>query len=147
MSDFRSWMLIRALRGTSWGGFPFPGVYTRYVMCDIGIRLTRLHLTRIYPSYDYGSSIRETRALSDKFDELKRQGLFLRSSPEFRKTDWIGDTTSGIPGVTLNGSAAFATLLQNPDTGTQFFITRQLDSTSTYVPLPPSPLNQRDPTP
>ncbi|KAM5536271.1 hypothetical protein V8D89_010048 [Ganoderma adspersum] len=96
--------------GTSWGGFPFPGVYT---------------------SYDYGSSIRETRALSDKFDELKRQGLFLRSSPEFRKTDWIGDTSTGIPGVTLNGSAAFVTLLQNPDTGTQFFITRQLDSTST----------------
>ncbi|PIL34820.1 hypothetical protein GSI_02607 [Ganoderma sinense ZZ0214-1] len=96
--------------GTSWGGFPFPGVYT---------------------SYDYGSSIRETRALSDKFDELKRQGLFLRSSPEFRKTDWIGDTSTGIPGVTLNGSSAFVTLLQNPDTGTQFFITRQLDSTST----------------
>ncbi|KAI1783316.1 hypothetical protein LXA43DRAFT_1102681 [Ganoderma leucocontextum] len=96
--------------GTSWGGFPFPGVYT---------------------SYDYGSSIRETRALSDKFDEFKCQGLFLRSSPEFRKTDWIGDTSTGIPGVALNGSAAFVTLLQNPDTGTQFFITRQADSTST----------------
>ncbi|TBU55766.1 glycoside hydrolase superfamily [Dichomitus squalens] len=96
--------------GTSWGGFPFPGVYT---------------------SYDYGSSIRETRALGAKFDELKRQGLFLRSSPEFRKTDWIGDTSTGIPEVTLNGSAAFVTLLKNPDTSTQFFITRQADSTST----------------
>ncbi|KAI0738819.1 glycoside hydrolase superfamily [Daedaleopsis nitida] len=98
--------------GTSWGGFPFPGVYT---------------------SYDYGSSIRETRALADKFDEFKRQGLFLRSSPSFRKTDWIGDTSTGIPGVTLNGSTTFVTLLKNPDTGTQFFIARQADSTSTAI--------------
>ncbi|KAM5541245.1 hypothetical protein V8D89_005174 [Ganoderma adspersum] len=95
--------------GTSWGGFPFPLVYT---------------------SYDYGAAIRENRALSDKYDELKRQGLFLRSSPEFRKTDWVGDTSTGIPGVTLSGSAAFVTLLKNPDTGTQFFIARQADSTS-----------------
>ncbi|KAJ3010139.1 hypothetical protein NUW54_g2579 [Trametes sanguinea] len=96
--------------GTSWGGLPFPGVYT---------------------SYDYGSSIRETRALSPKFDEVKRQGIFLRSSPEFRKTDWIGDSSTGIPGVNVSNSAAFVTLLKNPDTDTGFFITRQTDSTST----------------
>ncbi|THH31612.1 hypothetical protein EUX98_g2597 [Antrodiella citrinella] len=96
--------------GTSWGGIPFPGVYT---------------------SYDYGSAIRESRALSPKFDELKRQALFIRSSPELRKTDWIGDTSTGIPGVTLNGSAAFVTLLRNPDTNTGFFIARQNNSTST----------------
>lgn len=82
-------------------------------------------------SYDYGSSIAETRALTPKFDELKRQGLFLRSSPSFRKTDWIGETSSGIPGVTLNGSAAFLTLLKNPDTATNFLIARQANSTST----------------
>ena len=91
------------------------------------------YLNRTYDSYDHGAAIRETRALSDKFDELKRQGLFLRSSPEFRKTDWIGDTSTGIPGVALNGSAAFVTLLKNPDSGTQFLIARQNDSTSTYV--------------
>ncbi|KAI0662113.1 glycoside hydrolase superfamily [Cubamyces menziesii] len=96
--------------GTSWGGFPFPGVYT---------------------SYDYGSSIRENRALSPKFDEIKRQGLFLRSSPEFHKTDWIGDSSTGIPGVNVSNNAAFATLLKNPDTGAGFIITRQTDSTST----------------
>ncbi|TCD66865.1 hypothetical protein EIP91_000819 [Steccherinum ochraceum] len=96
--------------GTSWGGIPFPGVYT---------------------SYDYGSAIRESRALSPKFDELKRQALFLRSSAEFRKTDWIGDTSTGIPGVTVNGSAAYVTLLRNPDTSTNFFIVRQNNSTST----------------
>ncbi|RDX44129.1 hypothetical protein OH76DRAFT_1446217 [Lentinus brumalis] len=96
--------------GTSWGGFPFPGVYT---------------------SYDYGSSIRETRALTDKFDEVKRQGLFLRSSPQFLKTDWMGNSSLGIPGVTLNGSSAFVTSLKNPDSGTWFHITRQSDSSST----------------
>ncbi|KAI8986121.1 glycoside hydrolase superfamily [Trametes punicea] len=96
--------------GTSWGGLPFPGVYT---------------------SYDYGSSIRESRALSPKFDEVKRQGIFLRSSPEFRKTDWIGDSSTVIPNVNLSNSAAFVTLLKNPDTGTGFYITRQADSTST----------------
>ncbi|KAI0632368.1 glycoside hydrolase superfamily [Trametes polyzona] len=96
--------------GTSWGAFPFPGVYT---------------------SYDYGSAIHETRGLSSKFDELKRQGLFLRSSPEFRKTDWVGNSTGGIPGFSLSNNAAFVTLLKNPDTGTGFFIARQTDSTST----------------
>ncbi|CDO72277.1 Glycoside Hydrolase Family 35 protein [Trametes cinnabarina] len=85
----------------------------------------------MFYGYDYGSSIRETRALSPKFDEIKRQGIFLRSSPEFRKTDWIGDSSTGIPGVNVSNSEAFITLLKNPDTGTGFFISRQTDSTST----------------
>ncbi|KAF7789941.1 hypothetical protein EIP86_000889 [Pleurotus ostreatoroseus] len=96
--------------GTSWGAIAYPGVYT---------------------SYDYGSAIRESRTLSPKLDEMKRQGLFLRSSPEFRKTDWIGDSSTGIPGVTTNNSAAFVTLLRNPDSGAGFYIVRQNDSTST----------------
>ena len=81
-------------------------------------------------SYDYGSAIRENRMLSRKYDELKRQGLFLRSSPEFLKTDWIGDTNSGIPGVTVNGTGAFVTYLRNPDSGTGFVIVRQVDAGS-----------------
>lgn len=116
-------------RGTSWGGIPFPGVYTR--CAAIPSRLEVARLTKC--SYDYGSAIRETRALSPKFDELKRQGLFLRSSPQFRKTDWIGNSSAGIPGVTLNGSGAFLTYLRNPDSGTGFIIARQANSTSTCV--------------
>ncbi|RDX44130.1 hypothetical protein OH76DRAFT_1409386 [Lentinus brumalis] len=96
--------------GTNWGGIAFPGVYT---------------------SYDYGSPIRETRQLSDKYDELKRQNMFIRSSPEFRKTDWIGDSSTGIPGVSISSADAFGTLLTNPDSGTNFLIVRQNDSTST----------------
>ncbi|KAG9315962.1 glycoside hydrolase family 35 protein [Chiua virens] len=94
--------------GTSWGGLPFPGVYT---------------------SYDYGSAIAENRELTDKYSELKRQGLFLRSSPEFYKTDYIGDSASGA--VEMTNDAAFATLLTNPDTNASFFVARQNDSTST----------------
>ncbi|KAL4259131.1 glycosyl hydrolase 35 family protein [Pleurotus pulmonarius] len=96
--------------GTSWGGIPFPGVYT---------------------SYDYGASLEESRQLTSKFDELKRQGLFLRSSPEFYKTDWIGDTSTGATSTT--SAAAFATLLRNPDTKAGFYILRQADATSTAV--------------
>ncbi|EKM56209.1 glycoside hydrolase family 35 protein, partial [Phanerochaete carnosa HHB-10118-sp] len=95
--------------GTNWGGIAAPVVYS---------------------SYDYGGSLRENRALSPKFDELQRQGLFLRSSPEFRKTDWIGDSSTGVS-VTSASNASFVTLLRNIDTGAQFVIVRQADSTST----------------
>ncbi|KAG6888527.1 hypothetical protein C0995_007639 [Termitomyces sp. Mi166 len=94
--------------GTSWGGIPFPGVYT---------------------SYDYGASLTESRELTTKFDEIKRQGLFLRSSPEFYKTDWIADSSTGLA-VSTN-SAAFVTFLRNPDSQAGFYIVRQTDSTST----------------
>ncbi|KAM5541241.1 hypothetical protein V8D89_005170 [Ganoderma adspersum] len=96
--------------GTNWGGIAFPGVYT---------------------SYDYGSPIRETRLLTDKYDEVKRQGIFLRSSHQFRKTEWVGESATGIPKITINNSPAYGTYLRNPDSGTGFLITRQNDSTST----------------
>ncbi len=85
----------------------------------------------MYGSYDYGASIRENRALDTKFDELKRQGLFLRSSPEFTKTDFIGISTTGIPGVNVSNPAAFVTLLRNPDSGAGFYLVRQANSSST----------------
>ncbi|KAI0301135.1 glycoside hydrolase superfamily [Multifurca ochricompacta] len=96
--------------GTSWGGLPFPGVYT---------------------SYDYGAAIEESRDITTKFNELKAQGLFLRSSHEFLKTELIGNSTSGSAQVT--NPAAFVTLLKNPDTGTGFWIARQTNSSSTAL--------------
>ncbi|TFK90371.1 glycoside hydrolase family 35 protein [Polyporus arcularius HHB13444] len=98
--------------GTSWGAINYPGAYT---------------------SYDYGAAIKETRLLWEKYDEMKRQAFFIRSSPQFRKTDWIGDnnaTGTGIPGVTVNGTGTFATFLRNSDSGTGFLIARQLNSSS-----------------
>ncbi|KAG6807210.1 hypothetical protein H0H93_001843 [Arthromyces matolae] len=96
--------------GTSWGAIPFHGVYT---------------------SYDYGASLSESRELTTKFDEIKRQGLFLRSSPEFYKTDWIADSSVGL--AASSSSAAFVTFLRNPDTSAGFYIVRQTSSTSTLV--------------
>ncbi|PPQ64157.1 hypothetical protein CVT24_008792 [Panaeolus cyanescens] len=94
--------------GTSWGALPFPGVYS---------------------SYDYGSTITEGRELSSKYVELRRQGLFIRSSPEFTKTDWVADSSTGLA-VSTN-TAAFITQLRNPDTGSNFYIARQATSSST----------------
>ncbi|KAI6030502.1 glycoside hydrolase family 35 protein [Pisolithus orientalis] len=93
--------------GTSWSALPFPGVYT---------------------SYDYGGAIAEDRQLTTKYPELKRQGLFLRSSPEFYKTDHVGDTTTSA--VTTTSPFVHVTMLRNPDTGTSFYIARHNDSTS-----------------
>ena len=117
--------------GTNWGGINYPGAYT---------------------SYDYAAAIKETRVLWAKHDEMKRQALFLRSSPQFRKTDWVGDTQAGpaaIPGVTItsttsnDNSDTFATYLRNPDSGTGFLIARHtnssaLDSIAFRVALPSS---------
>ena len=75
--------------------------------------------------------ITESRELTTKYDELKRQAMFLRSSPEFYKTDWIADMSTNL-GVSTN-PAAFITLLKNPDTNSAFYIARQADSTSTSV--------------
>ncbi|KAI6156505.1 glycoside hydrolase family 35 protein [Pisolithus thermaeus] len=80
-------------------------------------------------SYDYGGAIAENRQLTTKYLELKRQGLFLRSSPEFYKTDHIGDTT--ISALAATGSFVHITILRNPDTGASFYIVRHNDSTST----------------
>ncbi|OSC98180.1 glycoside hydrolase family 35 protein [Trametes coccinea BRFM310] len=103
--------------GTNWGGITYPGGYT---------------------SYDYAGAIKESRALWEKFDEMKRQGIFIRSSPSFRKTDWIGNTNQSDPsslfkGVSFTGAdgdKAFGTYLRNPDTGTGFVVVRQLNGTS-----------------
>jgi len=84
---------------------------------------------RLLASYDYGSAIAENRELSVKYPELKRQGLFLRSSPDFYKTDWIGSSIGGF--VTVSNPSAFVTLLRNPDTLASFYIARQDESTST----------------
>lgn len=103
-----------------------------YTVCPHYFAIFTTTNIRISASYDYGSSIAESRELTSKFDELKLQGVFLRSSPEFSKTDWIADSTTGI---TTTNPAAFITLLQNPDTKAAFYIARQADSTSTFVRL------------
>ena len=67
--------------------------------------------------------IQENRLLSIKYDELKRQALFLRSSPDFYKTEWIGDPSTGL-NLSSNPDV-FVTFLQNPDTQSSYYIARQ----------------------
>lgn len=67
--------------------------------------------------------------LTPKFAELKKQGLFLRSTPEFYKTEWVGNSSSSA--VSVSNPAAFVVFLSNPDSGAGFYIARQSDSTST----------------
>ncbi|KAG9119999.1 hypothetical protein FRC07_004686, partial [Ceratobasidium sp. 392] len=102
---FNAYMLYG---GTSWGHLPFHKGYT---------------------SYDNGAAIRENRRLSTKYTEFKKQGLFLRSAPEFYKTDVVGNSTGGA--VTVSDSAAFVTELRNPDTNAGFYVARQTYSPST----------------
>jgi hypothetical protein len=57
--------------------------------------------------------------------------MFIRSSPEFYKTDWIADSSTGL--AVSASKDAFFTLLKNPDTGAGFYIARHLDSSSKYA--------------
>jgi hypothetical protein len=97
--------------GTSWGNLPFPGVYT---------------------SYDYGSAIRESRSLSEKYLHLKLLGLFLRSVPEFYQTDVVSISRL----ATNDGQQAPLHIqLQNPKTQARFHFIRHEDVSEKYVPL------------
>jgi len=58
--------------------------------------------------------------------------MFIRNTPEFYKTDWIGDSSTGLTDGGVSNPAAFVTLVRNPDSGAGFWILRQNDSTSTY---------------
>ena len=91
--------------GTSWGGLPEPTVYT---------------------AYGYGSSIQESRQLTTKYDELKRQGFFLRTFKDFAMTDLAGSGTTY-----TSDSSIFTTVLSNPETKSSFYIVRHNDGTST----------------
>jgi hypothetical protein len=66
-----------------------------------------------------------------KYAELKRQGLFLRSSPDFYKTEWVGNSTS--KAVSVSDPEVLVVHLRNPDTNASFYVARHADSTSKSV--------------
>ncbi|SJL18215.1 uncharacterized protein ARMOST_21793 [Armillaria ostoyae] len=94
-------------------------------------RTTSTNSGKVYTSYDYRASIVEARQLTTRYDALKGRGLFVRSPPEFYKTDWIADSSTGLS--ILSSGAVFATYLLNPDTQAGFYIVRHNDSTSTDI--------------
>ncbi|XVV10003.1 beta-galactosidase [Actinoplanes sp. CA-131856] len=70
----------------------------------------------VYTSYDYGAAITESRQLTAKYDEYKRQGYFLRAT--------AGSLTRTDP-VAAPQAAGLETLARaNPDDGAQFVLVR-----------------------
>ncbi|MBP2325965.1 beta-galactosidase GanA [Kibdelosporangium banguiense] len=89
--------------GTSWGWLPQPN--------------------DVYTSYDYGAAITESRGLTTKYDEFKRQGYFLNTVKPLAKTD-------AAPAPRSSDPAVFTQARSNPDTGTQFVLLRHADRRS-----------------
>lgn len=74
---------------------------------------------------DYGAAITESRELTPKYTELKRQSLFLRSVRDFASTKIVSDENEA--------GVAKVVQLRNPDTGAGFYIVRQTNSSSLLV--------------
>jgi beta-galactosidase GanA len=89
--------------GTSWGLLPQPN--------------------DVYTSYDYGAAITETRGLTAKYDEFKRQGYFLSAVTPLTKTEPATAPSSPDPAIQTLARA-------NPDTRTQFVLVRHTDRAS-----------------
>nr|WP_228122655.1 beta-galactosidase [Saccharothrix syringae] len=89
--------------GTSWGWLPQPN--------------------DVYTSYDYGAAITESRGLTPKYDEFKRQGYFAATVAPLTKTDASDAPAPADPAVATRARA-------NPDTGTQFVLVRHADHRS-----------------
>ncbi|MEU4747041.1 beta-galactosidase, partial [Actinosynnema sp. NPDC023658] len=89
-----------AYGGTSWGWLPQPN--------------------DVYTSYDYGAAITESRQLTAKYDEFKRQGYFMNAVAPLRKTDPAAGPPPGDPAVATRARS-------NPDTRTQFVLVRHAD--------------------
>src|SRR5450759_1830989 len=53
----------------------------------------------VYTSYDYGAAITESRQLTTKYDEIKRQGYFLQALTPLTKTDPATAPTSSNPAL------------------------------------------------
>jgi beta-galactosidase GanA len=78
----------------------------------------------VYTSYDYGAAITESRGLTTKYDEFKRQGYFVTTVKPLTKTDPATAPLSDNPAVSTVARA-------NPDTGTQFVLVGHTDAAST----------------
>ncbi|WP_199439725.1 beta-galactosidase [Umezawaea beigongshangensis] len=89
-----------AFGGTSWGWLPQPD--------------------DVYSSYDYGAAITESRQLTDKYDEFKRQGYFATTVAPLTRTDPAPAPASSDPAVQTLARA-------NTETGTQFVLVRHAE--------------------
>lgn len=89
--------------GTSWGYLPYPTVYT---------------------SYDYGSAIAEDRDLTAKYEQQKLTGYLLQAVPSLAQTDLMAAPAPDDPALWLKARV-------NPTDGTELYVLRHSDGTST----------------
>ncbi len=95
--------------GTDWGFNPAPFMYT---------------------SYDYGSAISESGALSTKYPQLKLAGEISQALPDLAKTDQVTPPT--VPGLTTFEE-------RNPSTGATFLYLGNLGTSPVTTSLPQDP--------
>lgn len=74
--------------------------------------------------YDYGAPIREDRALSPKYSEVKLQAAFLHSSPDFLVATRFGNGTVGA-GTAFSSNPLIYTTALSASSGAHFYVVRQ----------------------
>ena len=83
----------------------------------------------MYTSYDYGSSIKETREITrEKYNELKLQAGLIMSSPAYLTSGPTDDVKSG---AWADNSALWVTRVADTKSKTTFWVLRKTDHTST----------------
>jgi beta-galactosidase GanA len=95
-----------AAGGTSWGWLP---------------------TTRVYSSYDYGAPVGESRQLTDKYDQMKREAYLVGAVPALTTSDLVGR------GTLATDPAVHQYVRADAATGTQLYFLRHTDATSTAV--------------
>ncbi|WP_306209862.1 beta-galactosidase [Actinoplanes sp. RD1] len=78
----------------------------------------------VYTSYDYGAAITETRQLTDKYDEFKRQNYFQRAVTPLTSTDAAAGPASSSPALSTAARV-------NTAEGTQIVLLRHTDRAAT----------------
>jgi beta-galactosidase GanA len=82
----------------------------------------------VYTSYDYGAAITESRQLTEKYAEFRRQGYFVRAVAPLTRTDPVAAPPSDNPAVETMARA-------NPETGTRFVLVRGGTAASSTLDL------------
>jgi hypothetical protein len=111
--------------GTNWGNMAYPGVSNSALICYYWYSVTSPNtLPGVYTSYDYGSAIKENRAVSrEKYSELKLQGTFLKVSPALLTASAAGGST----GIYTDSVNIWTTPLFGNGTATNFYLVRHSD--------------------
>ncbi len=97
-----------------------------YVFSDALLLISRY---KVYTSYDYDASIRETREVRDKYKQYKLISLFTRVSKGLHNTMMESNGT----GNAVSTTAVFTWVLKSKDSNGRFYLTEKNDTRSRNV--------------